>query len=152
MTHFKGGSRHLNQVIFRVTVQKGLIPPNTCLLMILVGLKGRLIKNTAFEYHIMLYIAFIFSQAFTGQWFLGHCPEKAQMEKTNCPSFFFISKARYFHYTAFVYPHNDGTTPAKKVFSFWTVALSSKSLQPHILIKSFYINSSVRIHNYAADA
>ena len=118
MAHFKGGSRHLNQVIFRVTVQKGLTSLNTCLLLILVGLKGRLIKKTAIEYHIMPFIAFIFSQAFTGQWFLGHCPEKAQMEKMNCPSFFLISNARYLHYTAFIYPHDDGTTPAKKRIFF----------------------------------
>ena len=116
MAHFKGGSRHLNQVIFRVTVQKGLIPPNTCLLMILVGLKGRLIKKTAIEYHIMPFIAFIFSQAFTGQWFLGHCPEKAQIKKTNCPSFCLFQKQDIFNIPLLYTLTMMGPPPPKKYF------------------------------------
>ena len=84
--------------------------------MIVVGLKGRLIKNTAIEYHIMPFIAFIFSQAFTGQWFLGHCPEKAQMEKTNCPSFFLFQKQDIFIPPLLYSLTMMGPPPQKKYF------------------------------------
>ena len=50
-------------------------------LMFLVFLKGRYFKNAALECYIMPVIAFVSFQAFAGQWFWGHCPEKAQAVK-----------------------------------------------------------------------
>jgi hypothetical protein len=50
-------------------------------LMFLIFLKGRYIINAAFECHIMPVIAFFSLHAFAGQWFWGHCPEKAQVVK-----------------------------------------------------------------------
>ena len=82
----------ISNVTLRFTVQKGLKPPNICFWMILVFPKGSLYKNTAFEYNSIPLIAFFSLQAFTGQWFWGHCPERAQVVKINCPSFFFFLK------------------------------------------------------------